>query len=410
MGVGTMPPETSPANVRSEHVCLRHDTRAELVTAVSPYLRDGLLRGERCVHLAAHGVDAALTEALPTDGGGELVILGAAETYLRGGRFDPERMSDWVAEQADRALAAGFSGFRLVGETASVTGPGAERLSEYESELNDRIAGRPIRVMCAYDHTQSAAVFREALSTHPDVQIGGIVCPNPHYLPPDEHLGREAEVDGILSRLALAEDLRIRARELSRQLHQRGEAERRALARELHDELGQLLAVVLLGLPDGEAESRALIGEALESVRTVALELRPSVLDDLGLAAALRSYVRRRGRRDPFVFDLAIGEVDGVSGEVATTCFRMIQEAITNVARHAAATRVTVRVEPEGDQLVVNVRDDGRGFDPATRVDGLGLLGMAERVALVDGALSITSTVGLGTEICATLPLRGSLR
>jgi signal transduction histidine kinase len=228
----------------------------------------------------------------------------------------------------------------------------------------------------------------------------------------------------MASVLATAVEQRRAARELgqkreelqalSRQLIEAQEAERRAVARELHDDFGQVLTAIKLNLMRKErdqAESIALVDGAIARVRDLAHHLRPPMLDDLGLSASLRWYVDREARRAGLEAHLEIEPVQGrLAPTVETTCFRVTQEALTNVIRHAHATRVEVelRLAPDGPRL--EVRDDGRGFDTlAARLtgDGQGLLGMRERVALAGGELEIDSVPGRGTTVRAHFPREG---
>lgn len=192
------------------------------------------------------------------------------------------------------------------------------------------------------------------------------------------------------------------------------EDERRSLARELHDELGQLLTALIHRL-DRSADDRRdscveLAREALGRVRELARLLRPPVLDDLGLAAALSGLARQTrehaGLEVTVATPAALGRVDP---DIETLVYRVAQEALTNAVRHAGARSAGISLERLGSQLELRVRDDGRGFDPeCVRQDGAegtGLGGMRERVALFGGALAVRSAPGSGTEIVATLAL-----
>ncbi|HSR99661.1 MAG TPA: sensor histidine kinase, partial [Kofleriaceae bacterium] len=173
----------------------------------------------------------------------------------------------------------------------------------------------------------------------------------------------------------------------------------------LHDGFGQLLAAIQLGLretPIDVDELDALVGEALESVRSLALELRSAMLDDLGLAAALRAYVRRIVRETELAVDLWVDDLP-VPAAVATTCFRIVQEAVLNIVRHARARRVAIEVRATPGALTLTVQDDGIGFDPAQ--PGLGVVGMTERAALAGGEIAFASAPGAGTTVRARLPI-----
>jgi signal transduction histidine kinase len=224
-----------------------------------------------------------------------------------------------------------------------------------------------------------------------------------------------------------AEELRAAQaglRDLARRLHLAEEGERRRIARELHDEIGQALTAVKLNLwgalrdPASPAAARrleegiGLIERTIGQVRDLSLDLRPSLLDDLGLTEALRSYTsgfsQRSGTGTRFV---ARGEVGRLDPDVETACYRIAQEALTNVARHAGARSVVVELAREGETLSLAVADDGRGFDVETaeaRAAGgssLGVLGMRERADLAGGRLVIDASPGGGTVVRATFPL-----
>lgn len=197
------------------------------------------------------------------------------------------------------------------------------------------------------------------------------------------------------------------------------EAERRRLARELHDETGQALTSILLGLSAVErAESadaareataalRELVVDTLQDVRRLAVELRPSALDDFGLEPALQRLAQttREGGALNVQVEARLGS-GRLPPDVETAVYRLVQEAITNVVKHAAAEHVSVVVTRNVANVAVMIEDDGTGFDLAAAPGGgLGLLGMRERVELLDGSLRIDSSVGEGTTLLFELPL-----
>jgi PAS domain S-box-containing protein len=210
---------------------------------------------------------------------------------------------------------------------------------------------------------------------------------------------------------------------LSHRLLEIQEEERRHLARELHDEFGQILATITLhlhaalGLAGDAARSRldecaTLLHQAGEQVRSLALELRPTMLDTLGLEATLRWLAEHHQQRTGCEVQV-VGHLSGtpLSPELAIACFRVVQEALTNVVRHAAARHVWIEVSQSDSVLELVVRDDGMGFDvaatqeQAARRGRLGLLGMAERVHLLGGSLDVESEPGRGTRIRAAFSL-----
>jgi signal transduction histidine kinase len=210
---------------------------------------------------------------------------------------------------------------------------------------------------------------------------------------------------------------------LSRRLLEAQETERRHLAHELHDEIGQVLTAVNLNLESLRArvdrrawprldESVEVVNRAIEQVRDLSLDLRPAALDLLGLESALRSHVTRQAARG----GLALEFVSTLAGRrpppaLETVCFRVVQEALTNVLRHARASHCRVRLAMTDDTLDVSVTDDGVGFDVAAareralRGEGYGLLSMLERVQLVAGRIRIDAAPGRGTTIEVRFPI-----
>jgi signal transduction histidine kinase len=235
---------------------------------------------------------------------------------------------------------------------------------------------------------------------------------------------RFSEADQRLSetfadRAAVAVDVSQRvARDTLRRIVAGQEAERSRMARELHDQTGQALTSILLGLRSIEdakpnqirdrlAGLRGLVTEALQDVRRLAVDLRPSTLDDFGVVTAIQRLCADVAAKSGISVDFhATREVDRMSPEVESCLYRVVQEALTNVIKHAGADNVSVLLAPAERDLRLIVEDDGAGFDPAA-VDGarLGLVGMRERVALVDGSLIVESAPGGGTTLRVTVPL-----
>jgi signal transduction histidine kinase len=218
-------------------------------------------------------------------------------------------------------------------------------------------------------------------------------------------------------RAAVAVDLSRRVqRDSLRRLIEGQEIERRRLARELHDETGQALTSVLLGLkavekaddkPAALAELRELVVATLQDVRRLAVELRPKALDDFGLVPALErlveTFVEATGIH--VEFESQLGE-ERLPSEVETTLYRIVQESMTNIAKHAGARRVSVLLVRRAGAATALVEDDGHGFDAEDELrGGIGLSGMRERLALLDGRLTVESTRGAGTSLVAEVPL-----
>ncbi len=263
-------------------------------------------------------------------------------------------------------------------------------------------------------HQDGSCLFIESISSNllDDPAIGGIVF---NY----RDITKRKQAEGKLK------ESRQRLQVLSRRLVEVQETERRHIARELHDEVGQALTATemnlqtLLESPGIDAltprlkVSLELVDRVLEQVHDLSLNLRPSMLDDLGLEPALRWYTNRQAALAGLQAEIRAEPMEQrLDPMIETECFRVAQEALTNVVKHAKAHTVTVELSQNGEQLHLSVRDDGVGFDVASvreqavRGASLGLLSMEERAALAGGGLQYHATPGHGTEVHAWFPLK----
>ena len=229
---------------------------------------------------------------------------------------------------------------------------------------------------------------------------------------------------GIATDITELKQAQNQLRRLSASIMANQENERRAIARELHDELGQVLTALRMDAvwlsdrlkkPDPKAAQRALamcglIDSTIDEVRSLATRLRPGVLDDLGLIDALEWYINDFEKRTGIVCMFKHRNVPELAGIVATAAYRIAQEALTNVTRHAAATRVQVSLQNAKGLLTLAVVDNGRGFDlqEIAASECLGLAGMRERAGLLGGCLDIRSHPGKGTKVFFKLPTAGN--
>jgi len=233
----------------------------------------------------------------------------------------------------------------------------------------------------------------------------------------DEDL-RLAEAFAARAAVAVDQSEKV-ARDALRRVVSAQELERRRLSRELHDETGQSLTSVLLGLkaieeaPGSErareeaVRVRELVTQTLHDVRRLSVELRPKALDDFGLVPALQRLAQGFSEQTGIKVEVAstLGE-RRLPSEVETALYRIVQEALTNVVKHARASNVSVLVTRRDGRVSAVIEDDGRGFNAgADRTEGLGLVGMEERVALLNGKLIVESTEGVGTTVVAEVPL-----
>ncbi len=234
-------------------------------------------------------------------------------------------------------------------------------------------------------------------------------------------LGLEAETVEHYKEISQA---RAELKQLSARLVEAQENERRSISRELHDEVGQALTGVLVEMANLSThirnrelealavkadEIKKLLENSIGVVRNMALLLRPSMLDDLGLIPALQWQAREVSKRSGMAVKVAAELVSEELPEEHKTCiYRVVQEALHNSVRHAAARNVRVTVRQQGDRLVLSIEDDGAGFD-AQHERGLGLLGIEERVTYLGGSFKIDSAAGHGTVLNVVLPLAHEL-
>lgn len=295
------------------------------------------------------------------------------------------------------------------------------------------------RTMYTYRHIEIETGHRASADDRIDLDLWAIAAV-PHdklYAGSRHRLGRTAKAGGVLALLLLLTAWRLawvgtlrrrherslersqgRLRKLSKRLLDVQEAERRRLSRDLHDDIGQLATAMMIDLqrarkledPGAKDEliQRAHTGskQLLDSVRRVSASLRSSEIDDLGFENALRAHLRQITERTDLEVDLTIDvEDDLLSSEVTTHLFRVIQEALSNVLKYAGVDRVSLAVRTSPGLATLVVEDRGRGFDPAVPADGIGLVGMRERVELLGGRFTLVSAPGRGTRIEAEIPL-----
>ena len=361
----------------------------------------------------------------------ELVVVGAAEVtgarYAALGVYDHAgQIERFVHHGVDAStverIGALPQGRGLLGEV--LVGNGPIRLSDLSAD--PRSYGFP-------DHHPPMHRFMGV-----PVQCGGRRVGNLYLTEKPEDFDDDDERRvGVLAAFAAAavESVRLAAaqeraradRDLLSRVIGAQEAERARVSRDLHDEIGQALTSVLLGqrlvldgleahgsglgeVRDRAEKVRRLVADALVEVRRLAFELRPIVLDDVGLIAAVRRLASDLAERHEFDARVILDGIDDdarLGTEVETVVYRVVQEALTNVARHASANRAQVAFTVTGGVLLADVVDDGTGFDATAELVGrsLGLTGMAERAGLVDGRVEVSSRPGHGTTVHLEVPV-----
>ena len=224
----------------------------------------------------------------------------------------------------------------------------------------------------------------------------------------NDEIGRLAGSFNDMAEKVAARDAALR--QMSRRLLLTQEGERVRIAREVHDELGQALTALKIDVArnqPGEELSRN-IDKVIDLVRRIATDLRPAVLDDLGMTAALEQQLRRLRERTGIETSLQVPHEPELDMLTGMTVYRIVQEALANVLRHAGASRVDVALRTEGGALVLEVSDNGRGIteDQITSARSLGLTGIRERAELLGGTVAIAGSSGTGTRLSVSLPIQ----
>ncbi len=236
------------------------------------------------------------------------------------------------------------------------------------------------------------------------------------------HFGIQRDVSDRVKAGEELEQSRTELRALAARLQKTREEERTRIAREIHDELGQALTALKLDVAwlesrrsrnsgafrVGDVSLTERIDQTMQIVRRIASELRPSVLDQLGLEAAIESLVRETTQRTGIAVCLHADDFPRLPDEIASHAYRIIQEALTNVSRHSKATRVDVSVRRVGGVIILGVEDNGVGFTPQSLsgLSSLGLVGIRERALACGGTLMIRGEPGKGTGIAVTIPVK----
>lgn len=318
------------------------------------------------------------------------------------------------------AAVAGDEGEQLLGETITrSTSKSGRVLERGQSERVDSVLDDP-----DVDHEATRLIGASSGLWVPLLVRGraiGVLAAHDKLGPDVRFADTDVRLaETFAARAALAVDLSERiASDSLRRVVEAQELERRRLARELHDETGQALTSILLGLKGLEEglddpASRAVAGElrelvvsTLKDVRRLAVELRPSALDDFGLVAALERLAASFTEQSGIAVDFQTALADErLSDEVETALYRIVQESLTNVVKHARARHVSILLARKNGAIKAVVEDDGQGFDPAVDTEGsFGLVGMRERLALLGGRLEIESSSEAGTTVAAEVPV-----
>jgi signal transduction histidine kinase len=370
------------------HLCEFHSTSDELTHTLVPYFSAGLQRDELCVWVTSDpaGVDETetkLRKIAPQLGryvdSGQIEILDGRDWYLRGGHFDGDRVLGQWSDKEQQCLDSGYKGLRVTGDMAWLQKRDWPDFMAYEAEVDRVLPKRRVTGLCAYSlDTCTADEVMDVVSNH-QCAIG---------LPAETS---ESEQLQRLSALVL----------------ERHDEDRRWIAGQLHEVTAQNVVAIRVYLSSLQkraawpseiqsllAHCHSLCEQSLEQILTLSNLLHPPILDQLGLAACLRQYILDFRKRSGIHVDFEpLSEIGRLPQEMETHLFRVVQEGLANISRHSGSLMAIVRLERQGDQLLLQIEDLGGGTTgPGTQEAGLGILAMQERLQKIGGCLEIRSS------------------
>jgi signal transduction histidine kinase len=384
-------------------------------------------------------------------------IVGHDDWFLVGKTFDRYTVADQFKKKLNDALDRGYAGMRVNGSPAWLLDAGSKELQKFEAELDKLFPNERTIAACTYPlawigpdeifdvvRTHQFALARrrgewEIIETQELIQAKAkikslneeleqrVVERTKELRVTNQELTREITERNLAEERLRATSEQLRA--LSARLQSAREEEGTRIAREIHDELGSMLTGLkwdieeisrLLSSQPGQSQLavmrqkvRALIkltDMSVSTLRRIASELRPSVLDDLGLGAAIEWQAQQFQARTGIVChcDCSLEKVE-LTEEQSTAVFRILQEALTNVLRHASATKVNIKIKKEKGYFTLSISDDGKGISESEKSEqqSLGILGMRERAHLIGAEIEIKGTEGKGTVVTVRVPIRG---
>jgi signal transduction histidine kinase len=394
------------------HMCGFYGTRQDLTSILAPYFAAGIQEDEFCILVTSDplSVDEAKTElrhAIPDLDqyldANQIEIWDYRDWYLKGGRFDADRVFGQWFEKEKKATERGYQGFRAAGNLTWLEKKDWPDFMAYEAEVNRSVSSRRMVGLCTYC-TESC---------EPDAVLDVI----------RHHQFTLSRISGE-ARLRTQASLSIQLQQLSARLLDLQDQARRRISKQLHEETAQNLFGLSLSLANLQrqrslsdlepivADCQMLCEQSLKQIRAISHRLHPPILDLAGLASALRAYidgfVKENNIQVEFVQDPRIGRL---TLKVETDLFRVAQEGLLNVVRHSGSPVAIVRFERRANLAVLEIEDFGRGIPPAVMDAlsgvgeiGVGLLGMRERLRQIGGSLEIRSH-RKGTVVTASVPL-----
>jgi signal transduction histidine kinase len=425
------------------HLCCLYASGEEHRRLLSPFMRQGLERHEKVLCVVADHTAGQVLAYLSADGvevnpylqRGQLTVQDSEDAYLQGGAFEPERAMALLRSETDRAAGEGYKALRVAVEMSwALRGAhGSERIGEFEARLNTFFPGSRCLGICQYDRRQfDPRALLDALSTHPLAVVGTEVYDNFYYMPPQDFFGANplaAKLDGWLNHLKERKRSETQIRTLTHKLMTTQEDERRMISRELHDRVGQDLSGIKLaletlfdqqpatapGVIERAMQLSRLLDRTIYTVRDLAYDLRPPGLDEMGIVQALSMFCEDFSEKTGIRTDFHSAGVEKMKLGFNTqiNLYRMIQEGLNNIHKHAEATRAVVKLTAAYPHIILRIEDDGRGFDVEKRareIDSekrMGLRSLRERTDLLDGVMIVSSKPAQGTKILIKLPYAG---
>lgn len=423
-----------------DHLGALYESRSEHDLVRATFVRQGVERHEAVLALTDLEGAQALEQGLREQGVDpaplrkrrQIAVLRVWEVPPGDTDGSAEAALDALRRFAVRRIGEGYGALRISAEIgpallAAVT---PANLLRWVAAISPHLGALSALLICHYDRRRTPAAFLlEALAVHPQVLIGTALFNNFYFLPPTETSGPDpaaARLARWIEHLEERKRTETQIRSLTRKLMKTQEEERRVISRELHDRLGQDLSgikIALETLPDRHPAVPPALGEdvrrlgqllerAIFTVRDLAYELRPPGLEEMGLVQAIAMFCREFAEKTGLAVDFrAVGvERLRLDFQVQIQLYRMVQEALNNVHKHARASRAVVKLAAVRPHLLLRVEDDGRGFDVAERARAIdaekrmGLRSLQERAEVLGGILLVTSALGRGTKILAKLP------
>ncbi len=406
------------------HVCLFYKSKQDLITVLVPYFKAGLENNEFCMWVTSEALTAeeaanAMRKGTPDFDEylkrGQMEIRPYTQWYLEDGTFDGERVLQGQMDKLNKALADGYAGIRVAGDTTWVDERIWRNFVDYENQINAKIDRYNMIAVCTYNLDQcEAAEIVDVANAHQLALVGERR---------EWRLVKNAERKRAQQR---AREYQAQLKSLALQSSLAEERERRRIATELHDRIGQSLAVSkvkldalrhsVLSAEPGEVLEEVCnsLGQAITDVRSLTSDLSSPILHELGFESAVAAWLAEQieAKHDIATEFEDDGQPKLLADDVRGLLFRNVRELLINIVRHANARKVKVSVRKVDNQIQISVQDDGIGFEPAealaraAKAGGFGLFSIKERLEQIGGHLEIESRPGHGCQVTMTAPLK----